>query len=279
MQPPQIVRQTTVAIRSIIVFFISLSGRLSLDPVFCALIPGISRRCHNLDIATGSTDLYPSLFYPPVNCFWIAAITPGCFRYGHCVQDCPCHFPSLAFLTDGERFIHFDPPCISRKTSFIAFFTVCIIHIVLFAFSGYNTWIAIENAIQNNSHQMGYYSFDLVRYLLVSAGNLLAYLAILGFPIIGLVAFGFIDASIQLPFKIKTLGVSLIITLIAFSFSNQFYLEIERIWIFISPFYIILAGSVLSRLKENTPKFQTILFVLMSTTITFLLGVTINHCV
>src|SRR6476659_2589959 len=85
------------------------------------------------------------------------------------------------------------------------------------------------------------------RYLIRSSGNIIAYLVFM-FPISVLAIAGAIAAwRDRMQPYVRALSAAAVATIFIAGFSGQFFLETERIWIFMAPALAIAAGAELAR--------------------------------
>jgi hypothetical protein len=98
-------------------------------------------------------------------------------------------------------------------------------------------------AVRGHQSQQGNEGFDDVkRYLLRSTGNIIAYLL----SIVPLSVLGFVALRSAKPRAAGALTIALWVTVLIAGFSGLFYVETERIWIFLTPAFALLAGYELS---------------------------------
>jgi hypothetical protein len=118
---------------------------------------------------------------------------------------------------------------------------------------------------------------NVPRYLIISTGNILAYLLILGIPVIGIYTYGIFRAKQLFYGNLFYLLFVIPVTLLCYGFSGHFFLETERIWIFLSPFVFIICGVALADLYKKDRKH--ILTLLTSAAIlTLLLKARLSQC-
>ncbi len=141
-------------------------------------------------------------------------------------------------------------PSLAILTTFIVIYTAVDL---LFDF---NLYTCFNEAFRNEGAQMKSSGVDnLTRYFIVSTGNLIAYIGVFGSVIIGLFGERIYAKAINKKSSFMILIRAVLATIIILSFSSQFYLEIERIWIFLSPFVlfgVLLYGPV-SKMKSLSP--------------------------
>lgn len=113
-----------------------------------------------------------------------------------------------------------------------------LVHLVL----GFNAPECIHIAISQNYGSMTSTPFDeAVRYLLRSSGNVLAYLVFAG-SVLSVAAVIGMRFSLRAPGLFAALGVGLGLTLVLAAFSTLFFMETERIWVFLTPALAAMAA-------------------------------------
>ena len=142
---------------------------------------------------------------------------------------------------------------------------------------GFNIIECFTLSLSNENEQMANIgAHNWSRYFITSMANAIAYLGILGATVLGLIIYGFFN--FKMPSSIKNLIYGLFTTVAIFSFSSHFFLEVERIWIFITPFFLLIAGWVLGefyRKKQYSTVLAVLIIILGSSTI---LHGLINQC-
>jgi len=131
-------------------------------------------------------------------------------------------------------------------TSVVSFF----LYSILFYYTGFNIIECLFEAIKNEEIQMKSSGLDsIARYLLISSGNLLAYIGNFGLVIIAFILFWFFSPTKKT--NLSPLLLSLSVSIVVFSFSSKFHLEVERIWIFISPFVFMFIIDLPIKLNKK----------------------------
>jgi hypothetical protein len=103
-------------------------------------------------------------------------------------------------------------------------------------------------AVHGHQTQQGNEGFDdAQRWMLRSTGNLIAYLV----SIIPLSVLAIASAKSAKPQAAWALVTALLITVAIAGFSGLFYIETERIWIFLTPAFALAAGWELSRRAQR----------------------------
>ena len=110
-------------------------------------------------------------------------------------------------------------------------------------------------------------TFNWTRYLIISTGNIIAYIGIIGIPGIGMVYFGIKHFHHVMPTQIKSLIFSVLVTIFIMSFSNQFFLEVERIWLFLTPYLVIIQGWFIAQLYQKN-KFDLVYSLILISMVT-----------
>jgi hypothetical protein len=154
-------------------------------------------------------------------------------------------------------------------------FTFLIIYGLLFLLSNFNLYTCFQTAIHNESVQMKSSGREgILRYFIISSGNLIAYLGIIGPIIIGIYAERMYSGVLKIntPFTIFIKAV--LISILLFSFSGQFHLEVERIWIFLSPFALfgVLLYKPIKDEHQYPIRIALTLSIVMSVVTVILLG-------
>jgi 4-amino-4-deoxy-L-arabinose transferase-like glycosyltransferase len=113
---------------------------------------------------------------------------------------------------------------------------------------GYDPVAAVKASVAFDEGEMGSGHETLTRYLLLSLSNLVAFLAGTGLPVTAL-WIRELRSSIRQRRPRGLLGSSVIAfatTLVAASFSTLFTLEVERIWLFLTPLLVVPAARQLA---------------------------------
>jgi len=160
--------------------------------------------------------------------------------------------------------------------------TFVVIYIAINLLFDFNLYSCFNVAFSNESAQMKSSGLDnLTRYFIVSSGNLIAYIGILGPIIIGLFAERFYSAALKQNTSFNLIIKSALLTIIILSFSGQFHLEVERIWIFLTP--IVLFGVLLYKPDQLTigVKKYTVLRIALTLNIliSIVYSIMINKCI
>ncbi|MCO6501206.1 MAG: hypothetical protein J5I47_12635 [Vicingus serpentipes] len=162
---------------------------------------------------------------------------------------------------------------------FISFLSFIAIYFFIYLTAHFNMWECFVSSVSNEKVQMDYSGIDnWSRYFIVSTGNILAYIGIIGIPTIGIIFHGFSRQNTTIPKHLKSLTYALVTTIILISFSNQFYLEVERIWIFLTPFYFVICGWLVAQFYKEE-KYSLVFSLILITVVTSAsLSISINHC-
>ena len=131
----------------------------------------------------------------------------------------------------------------------IAGVTCIAFYLLMFLFTGFNLIEALQASIRKDKEALGTGYETIGLYLHLSVGNLFAFLIGVGIPI----------TTVWLRQIVKTIReerrgdpidiyvVGYLISLLAIAFSTLFTMEVERVWIFMSPFIIIPVAKHLSQ--------------------------------
>jgi hypothetical protein len=135
------------------------------------------------------------------------------------------------------------------RTGVVALLTLAILVAAQLLLTHFNLVACFITAVRGHQKQQGNEGFDdAKRYLLRSSGNVIAYL-------VSVVPLGILAAAgatrSATPRAAKSLFVALLVSIVIAGFSGLFYLETERIWIFLTPFVALAAGYELARRSES----------------------------
>ena len=134
-------------------------------------------------------------------------------------------------------------------------------HVALFILTGFNLLECLLIAIPNNSNLITIEGpFDnITRYLIRSSGNLLAYVGFSGVIIAALVFAG-LKGVHGYPALMRSHVVGFVVALVLISFSSLFYMETERIWVFLAPVMCLAAAAMLLQYKQlSSPAVMSVL--------------------
>jgi hypothetical protein len=151
------------------------------------------------------------------------------------------------------------------RTGIISLATVACLVATLYVTTHFNLIACFITAVRGHQAQQGNEGFDdAKRWMLRSTGNLIAYL----FSIVPLcvLAVGAVmrDRTSAKPQAAKALFVALLVSVLIASFSGLFYIETERIWIFLTPIFALAAGWELShRAQREGADLLTTVFLLV----------------
>ena len=124
---------------------------------------------------------------------------------------------------------------------------------LLYVTTRFNLIACFITAIHGHQTQQGNQGFDdPIRYLLRSTGNVLAYListAPLAILAISAAWFAWRSRSREIELS-SALFIAAPLTVLIAGFSGLFYVETERIWMFLTPFLALAAGAELSRRSQ-----------------------------
>lgn len=164
-------------------------------------------------------------------------------------------------LLERKRFVQYLKVLAFAATGFIGFY------LLLFILTGFEPFDALWAAIKKDEGGMGTGYEYLDRYLHLSFANLFTFLIGIGIPIIVVWIRNLVTTVHQwkqnstssansisqiriswifFPEKTDTFVIGFLITLLFFTFSTLFTMEVERIWIFMAPFFVIPVAKYLS---------------------------------
>lgn len=164
-------------------------------------------------------------------------------------------------LLERKRFVHYLKMLAFAATGFIGFY------LILFILTGFQPFEALWASIKKDEIGMGtgYESID--RYLHLSFANLFAFLIGLGIPLVTVWIHQLVTSIkewkqnstltenentgkqthwLLCSGKSDTFIIGFLITLLFFTFSTLFTMEVERIWIFMVPFFVIPVAKYLT---------------------------------
>ena len=164
-------------------------------------------------------------------------------------------------LLERKRFIQYLKMLAFAATGFIGFY------IILYVLTGFQPFEALWLAIKKDESGMGTGYESINRYLHLSFANLFAFLIGVGIPITTVwlrqMVKSFKDwkqnsvltenenSEERIPWilsteKTDTFNIGFLMTLLFFTFSTLFTMEVERIWIFMVPFFVIPVAKYLT---------------------------------
>ena len=142
------------------------------------------------------------------------------------------------------------------KTTLIALFiaggTFALFYLFLYLWAEYNFFAALWTSYKKDERGMGTGYENLGRYFNISIANLFAFLIGVGIPLTTIWLHEIITEfrRIICSRKVDIYILGYFLTLLGISFSTLFTLEVERIWIFMTPFIVIAAAKHLSEKHE-----------------------------
>ena len=149
----------------------------------------------------------------------------------------------LTLIVDRNRF---------RRTLtllLIASVTLIAFYLLMFLFTGFNLIEALQASIRKDKEALGTGYETIGQYFHLSIGNLFAFLIGVGVPMTTVwlrqVVGAIWDGARGKPIDIYVIGY--LISLLVIAFSTLFTMEVERVWIFMSPFIIIPVAKHLSQ--------------------------------
>ena len=169
-------------------------------------------------------------------------------------------------LLERKRFVQYLKMLAFAAIGFVGFY------LVLFILTGFQPFEALWASIKKDERGMGtgYESID--RYLHLSFANLFAFLIGVGIPITTIwlrqlvksvkewkqncVLTGNANTEERSPWllrteKSNTFNIGFLMTLLFFTFSTLFTMEVERIWIFMVPFFVIPVAKYLTECPRS----------------------------
>lgn len=151
-------------------------------------------------------------------------------------------FLCVLALLERKRFVQYVKVLLFAGSGFIGFY------LLLFILSGFRPIEALWAAIKKDEAGMGTGYETIGRYFHLSIANLFAFLIGVGIPIT-VVWLRDLVAKVKAWQQHKTVDtfvIGYVITLLFFTFSTLFTMEVERIWIFMVPFLVIPAAKYLT---------------------------------
>ena len=149
----------------------------------------------------------------------------------------------LTLILDRIRFRRTLTLLVIAGVTFIAFY------LLMFLVTGFNLLEALQASIRKDRATLGTGYETMGLYLNLSVGNLFAFLIGVGIPMTTVwlrqVVLTIRDRRRGVPIDIYVIGY--LISLLVIAFSTLFTMEVERIWIFMSPFIIIPVAKHLSQ--------------------------------
>ncbi|MCO4813920.1 MAG: hypothetical protein KC454_04370 [Flavobacteriales bacterium] len=161
----------------------------------------------------------------------------------------------------------------------ISLITFISIYVFTFIVLDFNMLECFISSVANEKLQMDYSGIqNWSRYFIVSTGNILAYSGIICIPALGIIFHGFRNRNNSIPKHLKSLFYALVTTIILISFSNQFFLEVERIWISFTPFFIIISSWFIAQFYKEEKYHLVFSLILISVITSASLSIAIDHC-
>ncbi len=118
-----------------------------------------------------------------------------------------------------------------------------LFYLCLFFFFGFNIYECLVVSIENNQKLMTATPYDdVLRYFLRSSGNLIAFFILPNFTAAILSIWAMKELKYTRNVAMRSYASSFFLTILIFSFSGLFYLETERIWLFLMPSLAVIAG-------------------------------------
>jgi hypothetical protein len=147
-------------------------------------------------------------------------------------------------------------------TGGVALAAVAFAIVSVYVTTHFNLVACFHAAVRGHQEQQGNGGFDDARrYLLRSTGNVIAYLTS-AVPLC-ILAFAAV-ASKQATRWQRSLFIAVVATIFIAGFSGLFYLETERIWVFMTPALALAAGyEAARRAQSESPRFVSTLLLLV----------------
>ena len=149
----------------------------------------------------------------------------------------------LTLIVDRKGFRRILTLLLIAGVTFVAFY------LLMFLVTGFNLLEALQASIRKDRAALGTGYETIGRYLNLSVGNLFAFLIGVGIPMTTVwlrqIVKAIRDGRRGVPIDIYIIGY--LISLLAIAFSTLFTMEVERVWIFMSPFIIIPVAKHLSQ--------------------------------
>ncbi len=166
-------------------------------------------------------------------------------------------FLCVVALLERSRFVQYLKVLAFAATGFIGFY------LLLYVITGFQPFEALWAAIKKDEAGMGSGFETIDRYLHLSIANLFAFLIGVGIPITVVWIRQLFSSVQELQLnstsdnqrwiswilnleKSDTFVIGFVITLFYFTFSSWFTMEVERIWIFMVPFFVIPVANYLT---------------------------------
>ncbi|MBF0478243.1 MAG: hypothetical protein HQL26_02045 [Candidatus Omnitrophica bacterium] len=131
------------------------------------------------------------------------------------------------------------------KKILMSIITFVFFYWLVYLLTGFNMMMCFKEALLHRSRIQGYEAYDnWERYLFRSTGNFIAFVFLLGSP---LVMLGLLNVKNKENQQTYFFAIALIITILVTSFCGTFFLETERLWMIFIPAIIALAATELAR--------------------------------
>ena len=226
----------------------------STTPILLALFIGASYSVFN-----NNGDV--RLFYPAITGFILSV--SFLFSFSAVVM--------IAFLFIADLFIR---NYHKQKTFLIwrwltILLVVSLFYLCLFFIFGFNMYECFTISVENNQKLMTVNPYDNIqRYFLRASGNLIAFFILPNITAAILTAWSIKELRRTGNVLMRSYAQSFFLTILIFSFSGLYFLETERIWLFLTPSFAVLAGFWLNSLplagKNKIEQFMMVLTILTS---------------
>ena len=177
----------------------------------------------------------------------------------------------IAFLFMADLFvrIHYKQKMLLVERWLIIGLVVGIFYLFLFLFFGFNMYECFTISVENNRNLMTANPFDdAARYFLRSSGNLIAFFILPNITAAILAAWSIKELRHTRNELMRSYAQSFFLTVLIFSFSGLYFLETERIWLFLTPSFAILASFWLKTLplayKDRIEQTMMVITILIS---------------
>ena len=146
---------------------------------------------------------------------------------------------------------------------------ISLFYLCLFFIFGFNMYECFTISVENNQKLMTVNPYDdIQRYLLRASGNLIAFFILPNITAAILTVWAIKELRHTRNELMRSYAQSFFLTILIFSFSGLYFLETERIWLFLTPSFAVLAGFWLNSLplygKEKVEQFIMVITILTS---------------
>lgn len=145
-------------------------------------------------------------------------------------------------------------PSYFLKSGFVAMVIFLIFCYLFYFFTGFNLFLSLMKGIEHNRNLMAPGYDSLLRYLLRSTGNLIAWMCGIGFvssTFGSLAGMNALRYPLEADRGIVAFNIAIFVTVLLTAFSTLFFLETERIWLFFVPLWVIVAAIGIGQVPER----------------------------